>query len=93
MFGFKIGRVRSQNSGVGLPKGSVLLFRKRRRPKRGDVVLVDHPELGRIVKKVTIVGRKGSVHLKAMPKPSENGESYSSVPRDAVLGVKVCKLF
>lgn len=92
VFGLRVGRVRGENSGVGMPDGTVILFRHGRRPKRGDIVLVDHPELGRIVRKVSVVGRRGSVNLKGMSSRTEGGQGKGRVEPDAVLGVMVCKL-
>ena len=93
MFGFKIARVRGKGVEPVLPSGSIGLFRHRKGVRRGDVILVDHPELGRIVKKVTAVGRKGNVHLKGMSSHATEGEAIGKVPLEAVLGRFVRRLF
>ena len=94
MFGFKIARVRGKAIEPNLPVGSIALFRRRKAKaiQRGDVVLVDHPDLGRIVKKVSAVGRKGNVHLQGMSGSSGDGEASGRVPREAVLGRFVRRL-
>ena len=92
MFGFTIGRVRGRGVDPKLPVGSFALFRRRRAVQRGDVVLVEHPELGRIVKRVTAVGRKGNVHLKGMSGHHASDEPTGRVPREAVLGSFVRRL-
>ncbi|WP_299191783.1 S24/S26 family peptidase [uncultured Erythrobacter sp.] len=94
MFGFSIARVRGKGIELNLPEGSIALFRRRKTKaiRRGDVVLVDHPDLGRIVKKVTAVGRKGNVHLKGMSSSATGDEPSGKVPREAVLGRFVRRL-
>lgn len=94
MFGFSIARVRGNSIEPNLPVGSVALFRRRKTKaiQRGDVVLVDHPALGKIVKKVTAVGRKGNVHLKGMSSSATGEEPSGKVPREAILGRFVRRL-
>ena len=76
-----------------LRHGTIGLFRRRKRPVRGQIVLVDHPTLGRIARKVTTVGRKGNVHLAACSRRVHgNEEKAGAVPREAVCGVLVRKL-
>ena len=75
-----------------LRHGSIALFRHRKRPMRGDIVLVDHPELGRIVRKVSAVGRQGNVHLTVTSRGISAEERGGRVPREAVLGVFVRRL-
>lgn len=72
-----------------LRHGTIALYRNRKRPKRGDIVLVDHPELGRIARKVTAVGRKGNVHLTAASRRTPEEERGGSVPLRDVQGVLV----
>lgn len=75
-----------------LPKGSVVLFKSKVRPKRGDTVLALHPEIGKVVQKVTAVGRKGGVHLSAERKGGEEAQSVGRVDPENVLGVMVRRL-
>ena len=93
IFGFTIARIRGRSMEPELRHGTIALFRKRKRPVRGEVVLVDHPKLGRIARKVTTVGRKGNVHLAATSRRvSGRCEKAGAVPREAVCGVLVRKL-
>ena len=71
---WKLARVSCANVAPSLPNGSFALFRSVPRVKRGDVVLVDHPVLGRIVKKVNAVGMNGGVWLNGLSKHCDNGQ-------------------
>ncbi|MGB3457108.1 MAG: S24/S26 family peptidase [Litorimonas sp.] len=51
MFGFKLYRVRGNSMVPTLSHGDVLLLR-RRGARRGDVVVVEHPRHGIIVKRI-----------------------------------------
>ena len=93
MFGFSISRVRGTSLAPQLPHGSIVLFRRREGLARGDIVLVDHPELGRIVRKITTVGRRGNVYLAGMARDDTGEESSSRIARELVRGVKFGKLF
>jgi signal peptidase I len=90
--GFTIARVRGQSMEPGLPHGTLVLFRRRKGVKRGDVVLVDHPEHGRIVKKVSAVGRQGNIHLRGTSGRASGTSGMSKIHKDAVLGVMLSKL-
>lgn len=92
LFGYSIARVSGNNLGPNAPDGSIALFRDRKGIARGDIVLVDHPELGRIVKKVSAVGRNGNVHLRGTSRSMTTGEEQSRVPRELVRGVWVWRL-
>lgn len=93
MFGLSIARVKGNSLAPQLPHGSIVMFRRRRGVARGDVVLVDHPDLGRIVRKVTTVGRRGNVYLKDVPRDEETNEPQSRVARELVRGVMFGKLY
>lgn len=98
MFGFKIGRVRDDAVSRKLPRGSIALFRRHRSIRRGDVVLVEHPDLGRVVRQVSVVGRRGNIHFKRISDDNDDGEAAGKkeangkVRRDAVLGRLVIRL-
>ena len=93
MLGFSIARVKGSSLAPQLPHGSIVLFRRRKGLARGDVVLVDHPELGRIVRKISTVGRRGNVYLAGMVRDENSEESSSRIARKLVRGVKFSKLF
>ena len=92
MVGYKIARVRDKSMEPRLPKGSVVLFKSKLRPKRGDTVLAIHPEIGKVVQKVSAIGRRGGVHLSAESKRGEEAQSVGRVSVDDVLGVMVRRL-
>ena len=52
--GWSLVRVRGRSMRPCLEHGDFALFRRARRYAVGDVVLVEHPALGRIVKAVLI---------------------------------------
>lgn len=81
-----------------LADGSVALFRTRvsskgKAARRGDVVLVDHPELGMIVKKVYAVSQKNQYHLESTKRISSSEEKAGSVDHSRIKGVMLAKLF
>ncbi|WP_247272163.1 S24/S26 family peptidase [Qipengyuania sp. S6317L1] len=92
MIGYKIARVRDKSMEPRLPKGSVVLFSAKKRPKRGDTVLAMHPEIGKVVQKVTAVGRKGGVYLSVDKAKGHEAQSVGRVPIEAVLGVMIRRL-
>lgn len=76
-----------------LNEGSLALFRRCKAVARGDIVLVEHPQFGTIVKKVSAVGRRGNIHLRGTSRHSTSARELGSVPRSAVAGVMLFKLF
>lgn len=92
MIGYKIARVRDKSMEPRLPKGSVVLFKSKIRPKRGDTVLAVHPVMGKVVQKVSAVGRQGGVHLSADCKKGCDAQSVGRVPPENVIGVMVSRL-
>jgi len=69
-----------------LPSGTIALFREQRHVKRGDVVLVDHPEFGKIVKSVREVAEGDGVALEGLSPHSTSAEKLGSVAPDKVRG-------
>ena len=92
MIGYKIAMVRDKSMEPRLPKGSVVLFKSKIRPKRGDTVLALHPDIGKVVQKVSAVGRQGGVHLSAECKKGRDAQSVGRVSPEDVLGVMVRRL-
>nr|WP_277813506.1 S24/S26 family peptidase [Erythrobacter longus] len=84
--------IRDKSMEPRLPKGSLVLFKSKVRPKRGDTVLALHPEIGKVVQRVTAVGRKGGVHLSAECKRGDEAQSVGRVEPADVLGVMVRRL-
>ena len=66
LFGFTLVRVDSASMGLTLPHGSFALFRFKRRVEKDDIVLVDHPQCGIIVKRIAAVSRSGRYALRGM---------------------------
>lgn len=75
-----------------LPSGSLALFRARKAVKRGDVVLVDHPDFGVIVKRARLIGLDDEVALEGISPASTSPEKLGSVSADQVKGVLVRRL-
>ncbi|MEM6476048.1 MAG: S24/S26 family peptidase [Pseudomonadota bacterium] len=92
LFGFTFARIRGDSMEPMLPSGSLALFRARKRVERGDVVLVDHPEFGVIVKRARDVGEDGSVALEGTSPASTSPERLGRVERSRVQGVMVRQL-
>lgn len=76
-----------------LPAGSFALFRRPKAVKRGDIVLVDHPEFGLIVKQVHVVSRSGLYHLEGTGKLSTDRSKLGGVERDRIKGSLLFRLF
>ncbi|MGB3710148.1 MAG: S24/S26 family peptidase [Erythrobacter sp.] len=92
MFGLKLARLRDRSMEPRLPRGSIALFRRAPRTMRGDVVLLDHPEFGRMVKQVSTVGKFGNIYLRGTSRYSRSERELGKVPPTAILGVLVRRL-
>lgn len=55
MFGWRLVRVTGNSMRPKLPAHTYCLFRPSRTIQPGDIVLVDHPEFGRIIKQARTV--------------------------------------
>lgn len=66
MFGLRLPWVPCKRMSRILPGGTVGLFKRRRNYVRGDVVLVRHPEHGRIVRRIFAAGRRGRYALEVL---------------------------
>ncbi|MEO1489461.1 MAG: S24/S26 family peptidase [Pseudomonadota bacterium] len=93
MFGFCITRIYGHSMQPLLRDKSFALFRAVKRVKRGDVVLVDHPEFGMIVKSVSTVSRTGQVGLRGLSKSSTTSYRLGLVDHSRVKGRLVMRLF
>lgn len=76
-----------------LPKGTLALFRSCKRAKRGDIVLVEHPELGSIVRCVSAVGRTGRVSLHALSRNANDNQRAGMVAPECIKGRLVLRVF
>ncbi|MEM8593052.1 MAG: S24/S26 family peptidase [Pseudomonadota bacterium] len=86
MLGWKLARISGGSMEPLLPDGSFALFRAVKRVKRSDVVLVDHPEFGVIVKKVHAVSFNGRIALRGISMRSTSARQLGQVDPDRVLG-------
>lgn len=84
--------VRDRSMAPRLPRGSIVLFSKRRIPKRGDTVLAYHPDVGKFVKRVSAIGKLGNVHFRTASSGSEIAGDIDRVPRADVLGVMIRRI-
>ena len=70
-----------------LPFKSIALFRETGRFKRSDIVLVDHPEHGVLVRKVSAIAvNSGRVGLRGICRTGNSARKLGNVDRDLVLG-------
>lgn len=72
--------------GAALPFRSFALFHGKRGVKRGDTVLVDHPEFGIIVRKVAAVSMSGRVALHGTAGSLPRSRELGSVDPACVIG-------
>jgi len=69
-----------------LPNQVFAAFRAVGHVKRGDIVLVDHPDAGMVVRAVSAVGRSGRVALRAFSRSSTGDSSLAMVDPARVKG-------
>ena len=84
LFGITLVWVDGVRMGRVLPHRCLALFRRKRKVSKGDIVLVDHPEFGRIVKLVAAVTINGRYSLRGAH-PNSDGET----PLGAVEGRQI----
>jgi len=69
----------------GLPASSYALFRRCRSYASGDVVIVDHPRFGKIVKRISAISAH-ELRLEGTHPSSVSGETMGALPPKRVLG-------
>ncbi|MEM9310705.1 MAG: S24 family peptidase [Pseudomonadota bacterium] len=92
LFGFTIARIAGASMEPVLPDRSLALFRAKQSVGRGDVVLVDHPEFGVIVKRARAVEPDGGAWLEGTSTASTSAERLGRVGPDRIQGVLVMRL-
>lgn len=92
MFGWTLARISGASMHPLLPDGSFALFRAVKSVKRSDVVLVDHPRFGIIVKKVSAVSINGRIGLRGISSASTPSRELGHVEPDCVLGRMAFKI-
>lgn len=85
MFGWSLIRVSGESMQPMLSPGTFALFRKQASYSDGDIVLVNHPRFGRIVKRAIDVGT-GSLWLEGANAQSLSRESMGPIERSHING-------
>ena len=83
--GVRIVKVVGRSMEPALPPDSFAVFWRAKKPKSGDIVLADHPELGRIIKKVVAV-ENGMLALAGAAAESTSTARLGRISKDRVLG-------
>ena len=91
MFGLRLAWVTSRKLSRLLPGGTLALFRRKADVTRGDIVLVEHPEHGRIVRRVHTVNRYGRLSLEPLD-PSRKRLRLGLIEPEWVRGALVFRL-
>lgn len=92
LFGFTFARIAGASMEPALPDKSIALFRARKSVKQGDVVLVDHPEFGVIVKRVRDTDSNGGAWLEGTSPASTSAERLGYVSPDRIRGVLLLRV-
>lgn len=93
LFGISLVFVDGRKMGRVLPHRSLALFRRKRKVSKGDIVLVDHPEFGRLVKRVAAVTVNGRYSLRGATPNATNEQSLGAVEGSMIKGSLVARLF
>lgn len=83
---FKLARINGSSLGPKLLDGTFAVFRRRDKVKRGDVVLLNHPEYGWVIKKVHAVGRTGTISLHGLSDLSAGTQRPGPVASEHLYG-------
>lgn len=92
LFGITLVWVNGRRMGRVLPHRSFALFRRKRKVSKGDIVLVDHPEYGRIVKLVAAVTVNGRYSLRGAQPNSESEARIGAVDGRRIRGTLVWRV-
>lgn len=92
LFGITLVWIDGVNMGRVLPHRSFALFRRKRKVSKGDIVLVDHPEYGRMVKLVAAVTVNGRYSLRGAHPNSESESSLGAVDGCQIRGTLVWRM-
>lgn len=85
MFGFTIAHVRGDSMSPRLHDGQLKLFRRRPNYQVGEIVLVDHPRYGLVIKQIVALNST-SVRLKGLNPHSISEDSMGDIPVECVSG-------
>lgn len=92
LFGFTLILVDGRSMGRVLAHRTLALFRRKRKVSKGDIVLVDHPEFGLIVKTVAAVTINGRYSLRGAKPDSTSEQRLGHVEGKYIKGTLVNRL-
>lgn len=84
--GLRIGKINGRSLQPALRDGTFAVFRSAKRVKRGDVVLVYHPEFGKLVREVGAITVNDRVSLLGMSRLIAGNGGESAVEHASVYG-------
>lgn len=85
MLGWRLVRIDGHSMAPRIPAGSYALFRRRPSYAVGDIVLVQHPRFGRIVKQAKTAS-EGRYALQGLAPESTSSEALGTVALSDILG-------
>ncbi|WP_236702677.1 nickel-type superoxide dismutase maturation protease [Thalassomonas actiniarum] len=94
-FGFKLWKVRGHSMFPRIPQSSYVLVNHWFRLRSLEVeqtVLIQHPQLGLIIKKIALIDRNGLIWSKGENSASISVEQFGPVNKNQVIG-RVLKVF
>lgn len=92
LFGFRLVLVDGRRMGRVLGHRSLALFRRKRKVSKGDIVLVDHPEHGRLIKICAAVTINGRYSLRGATPNAEGEERLGAVEGQFIKGTLIGRL-
>ena len=85
MLGWRLTRIEGHSMAPQIPAGSFGLFRRRRDYRTGDIVLVDHPHYGRLVKQIAAIDT-AEVWLQGTGTDTLSRAAMGALPLDCIYG-------
>ena len=85
LFGFRLARIIGDSMRPRLASGDYAVFGPARRLKAGEIVLVDHPAFGRVVKSIAHMSEHGA-RLEGLSPQSTSSARLGEVKSDMILG-------
>ncbi len=92
LFGVTLVLVDGMRMGRVLSHRTLALFWRKRKVSKGDIVLVDHPEYGRMVKIVAAVTVNGRYSLRGAHPNSDSEERLGAVEGSHIRGKLLFRL-
>lgn len=93
LFGFRLVLIDGRRMGRTLPHRSIALFKRKKKVRKSDIVLVDHPEFGRVVKTCAAVTINGRYSLRGARPNSEEEVRLGAVEGIYIKGTHIATLF